>query len=63
MVPMTQSGRSSLEQTLTGFVLDLQLGFHLCKMNQSATKNSRKHRKLMFREDVGDVLRNEPIKQ
>jgi len=48
---------------LTGFVLDLQLGFHLCKINQSATKNGRKHRKLMFKEDVGDVLRNEPIKQ
>jgi hypothetical protein len=32
-------------------------------MNQSAMKNSRKHRKLMFGEDVGDVLRNEPIKQ
>jgi hypothetical protein len=48
---------------LTGFVLDLQLGFHLCKMNQSATKNGRKRRKLMFREDVGDVLRKEPVKQ
>jgi hypothetical protein len=32
-------------------------------MNQSATKNGRKHRKLMFIEDVGDVLRNEPIMQ
>jgi hypothetical protein len=32
-------------------------------MNQSSMKNGRKHRKLMFREDVGDVLRNEPIKQ
>jgi hypothetical protein len=46
LVPVTQSGRNSLERMLTGFVLDLQLGFHLCKMNQSATKKWQEAQKI-----------------